>query len=146
MYSFNLASNHAQVLNAPIWVWALLPTIQAGFPSPAEDLGAKRIDILEKLIKHPQATYQMTVRGESMRDAGIFDGDVILIDRAISPRNGHYVVAIVDNEFVCKKYWQRAGQVKLKAANPTYPDIVAKEGQIIEVWGVVLTAFKRFPV
>lgn len=129
-----------------VFVWALRPTIQAGFPSPAEDLGAKRIDILEKLIKHPQATYQMTVRGESMRDAGIFDGDVILIDRAISPRNGHYVVAIVDNEFVCKKYWQRAGQVKLKAANPTYPDIVSKEGQTIEVWGVILTAFKRFPV
>ena len=88
----------------------------------------------------------MTVRGESMRDAGIFDGDVILIDRAISPRNGHFVVAIVDNEFVRKKYWQRAGQVKLKAANPTYPDIVSKEGQTIEVWGVILTAFKRFPV
>lgn len=130
----------------PVLVWSVLPTIQAGFPSPAEDLGAKRIDILEKLVKHPQATYQMTVRGESMRDAGIFDGDVILIDRAISPRSGHYVVAVVDNEFVCKLYWQRNGQVKLKAANPTFPDIVAKEGQTIEVWGVILTAFKRFPV
>ena len=146
MHSLSQSSPPIKVLPEPITVWALLPTIQAGFPSPAEDLGAKRIDILEKLIKHPQATYQMTVRGESMRDAGIFDGDVILIDRAISPRNGHFVVAIVDNEFVCKKYWQRAGQVKLKAANPTYPDIVAKEGQTIEVWGVILTAFKKFPV
>ena len=146
MYSFPQSSPPTKTSLAPCWVWALRPTVQAGFPSPAEDLGAKRIDILEKLIKHPQATYQMTVRGESMRDAGIFDGDVILIDRAISPRNGHFVVAIVDNEFVCKKYWQRAGQVKLKAANPTYPDIVSKEGQTIEVWGVILTAFKRFPV
>lgn len=146
MYSHLQSSPPTKVVPEPISVWSVLPTVQAGFPSPAEDLGAKRIDILEKLIRHPQATYQMTVRGESMRDAGIFDGDVILIDRAISPRNGHYVVAIVDNEFVCKKYWQRAGQVKLKAANPTYPDIVAKEGQIIEVWGVILTAFKKFPV
>jgi SOS-response transcriptional repressor LexA len=70
--------------------------IQAGFPSPAEDLGVKRIDILEKLTKYPQSTHQITLRGESMRDAGIFDRDVILIDRAISPRNGHSVVAIVD--------------------------------------------------
>ena len=146
MNSVLISDAPTKVFPEPVLVWAVRPTIQAGFPSPAEDLGAKRIDILEKLIKHPQATYQMTVRGESMRDAGIFDGDVILIDRAISPRNGHIVVAIVDNEFVCNKYWQRAGQVKLKAANPTYPDIVAKEGQIIEVWGVVLTAFKRFPV
>ena len=146
MNSILIKGAPTKVFPEPVLVWAVRPTIQAGFPSPAEDLGAKRIDILEKLIKHPQATYQMTVRGESMRDAGIFDGDVILIDRAISPRNGHYVVAIVDNEFVCKKYWQRAGQVKLKAANPTYPDIVSKEGQTIEVWGVILTAFKRFPV
>ena len=146
MNSTLIADAPSKVFPEPVLVWAVRPTIQAGFPSPAEDLGAKRIDILEKLIKHPQATYQMTVRGESMRDAGIFDGDVILIDRAISPRNGHFVVAIVDNEFVYKKYWQRAGQVKLKAANPTYPDIVSKEGQTIEVWGVIMTAFKKFPV
>lgn len=111
--------------------------VHAGFPSPAEDLGAKRIDVLERLIRHPQSTFQMKVRGESMREAGIFDGDVILIDRAITARHGHYVVAVVDGEFVCKKFWQRAGQVKLKAANPTFADIVAKDGQVIEVWGVM---------
>jgi len=62
--------------------------IRAGFPSPAEDFQAKRIDVLEHLIKHPQATYSMTVRGESMREAGIFDGDVLLVDRAIKPSHG----------------------------------------------------------
>lgn len=66
-------------------VSALDVRIAAGFPSPADDHSGKRIDVLEHLVKHPQATYQMHVRGESMREAGIFDGDVVLVDRAISP-------------------------------------------------------------
>lgn len=76
--------------------------------------------MLEHLIKHPQATYSMTVRGESMREAGIFDGDVLLVDRAIG------------------------GRLKLKAANPTFADIVPTEGQTVEVWGVVIAAIKQF--
>ena len=76
--------------------------MRAGFPSPAEDLGAKRIDLAARLIKHPQATFLMRARGESMKDAGIFDGDVLLVDRAIPPRSGHVVVAVIDGEFVCK--------------------------------------------
>ena len=104
--------------------------VPAGFPFPAEDLGAKRIDVLEHLVRHPQATYQMVVKGDSMKDEGIFDGDIILVDR----------------ESDCKKLWHRAGRMKLKAANPTYADIVPKEGQVVEIWGVVLTAFKKFCV
>jgi DNA polymerase V len=146
MYSTPLLRQPVPFLQTWPAIWGVPGVVHAGFPSPAEDLGAKRIDVLERLIRHPQSTFQMKVRGESMRDAGIFDGDVILIDRAITPRHGHYVVAVVDGEFVCKKYWQRAGQVKLKAANPTFADIVAKDGQTIEVWGVILTAFKVFPV
>ena len=73
---------------------AIDTSVQAGFPSPADDHSAKRIDVLEKLIRHPQATYQMRVKGDSMRDEGIFDGDIVLIDRAIAPRNGHIVKAL----------------------------------------------------
>jgi DNA polymerase V len=114
--------------------------VQAGFPSPAEDHAGKRIDVLEHLVKHPQATYQMQVRGESMRDAGIFDGDVLLVDKAIRPRSGHIVVAVVDQEFTIKKLSIRAGRMKLLAANPTFPDIIPKEGQEIQVWGVVVAS------
>ncbi len=121
-------------------VWELDARIQAGFPSPAEDLGGKRIDVLEKLIKHPQATYQMSVQGESMRDAGIFNGDVVLIDKAISPKNGQIVVAVVDGEFTIKRLAMRAGRIKLMAANPTFPDIVPKEGQEVVIWGVVVAS------
>jgi DNA polymerase V len=129
-----------------IYAYSLYTSVQAGFPSPAEDHTAKRIDVLEKLIRHPQATYQMRVSGESMRDEGIFDGDIVLIDRAITPRNGHIVVAEIDGEFLIKKLVIRAGRMKLKAGNPTFADIIPKDGQTITIFGVVLTAFKQFPV
>ena len=118
----------------------------AGFPSPAEDLGAKRIDLTQMLVTHAQATYFLRASGHSMVEAGIFDNDILVVDRAIKPRNNHIVVAIVDGDFTVKQLYQRQGRIKLKAANPTYPDIVPKEGQTIEVWGVVTSSIKQFPV
>ena len=129
-----------------LYALAVDTSVQAGFPSPAEDHAGKRIDVLENLIRHPQATYQMRVKGDSMRDEGIFDGDVILIDRAIAPRHGHIVVAEIDGEFLVKRLFLRNGRMKLKAGNPTYADIVPKDEQTITIWGVVLTAFKQFPL
>ena len=128
----------------PIPALELLSSVHAGFPSPADDLGAKRIDLAARLIKHPQATFLMRARGESMKDVGIFDGDVLLVDRAVTPRSGHVVVAVVDGEFVCKTLSIRAGRVKLRAANPGYPDIVPVDSQTVEVWGVVTTSIKQF--
>jgi DNA polymerase V len=130
----------------PVLVTALLESVRAGFPSPAEDLGASRIDVLAHLILHPAATYSMTVRGDSMKEYGIFDHDTLLVDRAIRPKHGHIVVANLDNEFVCKFLHKRNGMVKLKAGNPTYPDIVPKEGQVLQIWGVVLTSIKKFQI
>jgi DNA polymerase V len=118
--------------------------VRAGFPSPAEDHMVQRVDLMAELIKHPQASFLLRIRGESMRDVGIFDGDVVLVDRAITPRSGHVVVAVVDNEFVCKTLQMRAGRIKLKAANPTFPDIVPKDSQTVEIWGVVVAAIKQF--
>ena len=110
--------------------------IAAGFPSPAEDHAVKRIDLNEILIRHPQATFLMRVRGTSMKDAGIDDGDVVLIDRAI----------VDTGEFTVKRLWKRGDRVKLQAENPTYPDIVPKDGQQVEVWGVVTNAIKAMTV
>ena len=117
----------------------------AGFPSPAEDLGAQRIDLTALLVTHAQATYFLKASGHSMVEAGIFDGDIMVVDRAIKPRHGHIVVAVVDGDFTVKRLYQRAGRVKLRAANVTFPEIVPKEGQTIEVWGVVTATIKRFP-
>jgi DNA polymerase V len=132
----------AAVDSRPMPVLELLAGVCAGFPSPAEDLGAKRIDLTAQLIKHPQATFLMRARGESMREAGIFDGDVLVVDRAVEPCNGHIVVAVVDGEFVCKTLVLRGGRLKLRAANPCFPDIVPRDGQTVEVWGVVTNSIK----
>ena len=119
-------------------------SVRAGFPSPAEDFAAKRIDLGAELIKHPQATFIVRVSGESMRDAGIYDGDLLVVDRALRPVHGHVVVAVVDNDFTVKRLHQRLGRMKLCAANPTFPDIVPSDGQTIEIWGVVTASVKRF--
>lgn len=116
----------------------------AGFPSPAEDLGAQRIDLSKVLIKHPQATYLLKASGHSMVEAGIFDNDILVVDRAVKPRHNHIVVAVVDGDFTVKRLYQRAGQIKLKAANPTFADITPKDGQEIVVWGVVTATIKQF--
>ncbi|MDO9437731.1 LexA family transcriptional regulator [Hydrogenophaga sp.] len=121
-----------------------ISAVQAGFPSPAEDFAVNRLDLTELLVLHPQATYLLRVAGASMRDAGIDDGDTIVVDKAIKPRHGHIVVAVVDGEFTVKYLHQRAGRVRLKAANPTFPDIIPKDGQTVEVWGVVTSCIKRF--
>ena len=120
--------------------------VSAGFPSPAEDFAVKRIDLTEVLVTHPQATFLLKVSGESMKDAGIFDGDMLVVNRVLKPRHGHIVVAVVDGEFTVKYLYQRGGRVKLRPANVTYPDITPKEGQTLEVWGVVTSAIKRFVV
>jgi DNA polymerase V len=131
---------------APLLGPLLRNRVCAGFPSPAEDLGAHRIDLTQVLVTHPQATYFLRASGHSMVEAGIFDNDIMVVDRAIKPRHDHVVVAIVDGDFTVKRLYQRAGRIKLRAANPTYPDIVPKEGQTIEIWGVVTSTIKQFQV
>lgn len=134
------------ISETPLLVLLLKNRVTAGFPSPAEDLGAQRIDLTRVLITHPQATYFLRASGHSMVEAGIFDGDILVVDRAVKPRHNHVVVAVVDGDFTVKRLYQRAGRTKLKAANPTFADIVPKEGQTIEVWGVVTSSIKQFPL
>ena len=123
---------------------ALQATVCAGFPSPAEDLQERSLRLDQILITHPQATYLMRVRGLSMVEAGIFDNDLLVVNRALKPRHNHIVVAIVDGEFTVKYLHQRQGRIRLKAANPTYPDIVPRDGQTLEVWGVVTSSTRQF--
>ncbi|RYF46172.1 MAG: translesion error-prone DNA polymerase V autoproteolytic subunit [Comamonadaceae bacterium] len=144
----NSAPELYEPTQADACVALLLPllnaSVRAGFPSPAADFGETRIDLMAELITHPQATYLLRVRGLSMMDDGLGDGDTIIVDRAIKPANGHIVVAVVDGEFTVKRLQMRAGHMKLKAANPTYPDITPKDGQTVEVWGVVTACVKQF--
>jgi DNA polymerase V len=120
-------------------------TVRAGFPSPADDFAAKRQDLNELLITHPTATFFWRVRGTSMQGAGIADGDILVVNRALAPRHGDVVVAEVDNDFTVKYLFQRNGRVKLQAADPTFPDIVfERDGQRLAIVGVVTCTIKRF--
>lgn len=119
-------------------------SVRAGFPSPAEDFRGQRLDIAQMLVQHPQATYFLRVAGPSMKEYGIDEGDLIVVDRALQARHGCIVVAILDNEFTVKMLHQVNGRYRLKAGNRTYPDIVPKEAQTLEIWGVVTACVKRF--
>lgn len=137
-------SSPVLLTQGPTWVNAIPCHVRAGFPSPAEDHMVQRIDLMAQLIRHPQATYLLKIRGDSMRGVGIFDGDVVMVDKAITPRSGQVVVAVIDGEFVCKTLYRRGDRIKLKAANETFPDITPKDGQTLEIWGVVVAAIKQF--
>lgn len=131
---------------APAFVFApvpFMPSVQAGFPSPAEDFAVKRLDLNDVLITHPLATFMMRVKGRSMRDAGIDDGDVVIVDRAIKPSHGHVVIAVVDDDFTVKRLSTTGEGFRLCAANPEFPDIVPHDGQTVEVWGVVTHTIKK---
>lgn len=134
------------VASSPMLVQYLENQVCAGFPSPAEDLGAERIDLASLLGTEREDTFFMKVSGQSMVDLGIFNNDIVVVSRGRRPRDGHIVVATVDGEFTVKQLYKKFGRIKLKAANPTFPDIVPKDGQTIAVWGVVTGAIKIFPV
>lgn len=111
--------------------------IQAGFPSPAEDYVAARLDLNELLIRHAEATYFLRVKGDSMVGAGIHPGDLLVVDRALSPQDGSVVVAEVDGELTVKRLKLRSGSPELHPENPAYPVIRFRDGQELRVWGVV---------
>lgn len=123
-----------------LWVHAAGVSVAAGFPSPADDHAVDRIELMQQLVRHPQATYFIRITGDSMRDAGILSGSVVLVDKAVKPQHGNIVIAVVDGEFTCKRLHTRGGRMRLKPENPTYPEIEPKDGQTVEVWGVVVAS------
>jgi len=116
--------------------------VSAGFGSPGADATVRRIDLNDALIAHPQATFVMRAAGSAMQAAGIANGDVLLVDRAIKPVHGCIVIAVVEGELVCRRLWQQGGLTRLRAAEPGHADILVGDGSPLEVWGVVTTAIK----
>ena len=118
--------------------------VAAGFPSPADDYLDRALDFNELLISNPSATFAVRIAGESMTGAGLFPGDIAVVDRSLSPFNGCVVLALVDGEFTIKRYRQRAGGIVLQAENKAFKDIVIPEDADFEVWGVVKHAIRMF--
>ena len=121
-------------------------SVAFSFGSPADDSGIGRLDLNDILIRHAQATFVMRVSGAAMREAGIDDGDLVLVDRAIAAAHHHVVIAIVDEGFVCRRLVRRAHQVRLCAADPAVADIVVTDSAALQVWGVVTHAIKSLPI
>ena len=116
--------------------------VQAGFPSPAYDEQDAAIDLNELLAPHPEACFMLRVRGGSMVEAGIDDGDLLLVDRALEPSHGRIVIAVVDGEFTVKRLYRQGAVVRLEAASTAHPPITLRDGQELQVWGVVTRVIK----
>jgi DNA polymerase V len=124
-----------QALHAPILI--ANGTVAAGFPSPAGDYLDNRIDIFEYLIQHPTATFYVRVKGNSMINASIHDGDLLVVDRSIEQKNNQVVVAVIDGEFTVKRISKHNNKLYLIPENETFKPIEITETMNFEVWGVV---------
>ena len=111
--------------------------IPAGFPSPADDHVEQRISLDEHLIKRRESTFFMRVAGDSMQGLGIFDGDLLVVDRALSATPGCVVIAVIDGEFTVKQLLYSPNGPILRAAHPDYPDTHILPEQEFTIWGVV---------
>ena len=117
--------------------------IHAGFPSPATDYMTQAIDLNKELVKHPAATFYGRVVGDSMIDAGVDEGDILVIDRSLTAKDGDMAVCFVDGEFTLKYLRIREGELTLVPANPNYPQIPITEGIQFRMWGVVTYIIKK---
>ena len=111
----------------------------AGFPSPAQDYYDGPINLNEHLLKNPTSTFIMRVQGDSMEGAGIFDGDEILVDRSIDPKDNLVVVAMVEGEMFVKRLRTSNGTAFLVSDNPKYRPIQIDRIADFSIWGVVIT-------
>jgi len=111
--------------------------VEAGFPSPADDYIEKPLDLNELLVKHPEATFFVRVQGDSMVEADIHSGDILVVDRAREARDGCVVVAVLNGEFTVKQLRYRDGRCLLMPANPNHRPIPVTPDQDFQVWGVV---------
>lgn len=125
----------------------MAPFIKAGFPSPADDYMHDSLDFNRDLIRHPESTFYGRVTGDSMIEAGIYDGDIAVIDRSIEASDGDIVVAYVNEEFTIKYLdlsHRAEGYIELRPANSNYQPIRINADDDFEVWGVVVWTIKNW--
>ena len=112
-------------------------SVEAGFPSPADDHMEHGIDLNEELIRNPAATFLIRVQGESMRDAGIHSGDTLIVDKSVTPTDRKIVVAMIDGNFTVKRFRKTNERIFLEAANTSFAPIEVVEEQGLTIWGAV---------
>ena len=120
----------------------LLGTVEAGFPSPAEEELADNLSLDDLLIQNPEATFLLKVSGDSMSEAGILPGDMVLVDKGEQAKNGDIVIAEVDGEWTMKYLKKRGDNVVLVPANPKYQAIKPKKE--LKIAGVVTAVVRKY--
>nr|HPR59388.1 translesion error-prone DNA polymerase V autoproteolytic subunit [Prolixibacteraceae bacterium] len=118
--------------------------IRAGFPSPAQDFLDLSIDLNKELVHNPSATFFGRVKGESMRDAGINDGDLVIIDKSLPPRDGKIAVCYLDGEFTMKRIKTEKDCCWLMPANADFKPIKVTPDNDFVIWGIVVHVIKSF--
>lgn len=116
----------------------------AGFPSPAQDYIETTLDLNDIIVRQVASTFFLTVRGDSMRDVGILDGGILVVDRSIHPKDGHIVVACYDGHLVVKRLFISKGEVMLVSENQDHRPIVLSTEDDITIWGVVTHSITSF--
>ncbi len=124
------------------WPMHVLGTVEAGFPSPAEEENVDTMSLDEWLIGNKEASFMLRVSGDSMVDAGIRPGDMVIIERGKTPKTGDIVVAEVDHEWTIKYYAKQGSRVTLKPANKKYRPIIPQEE--LRVAGVVTAVIRKY--
>ncbi|MFA5960292.1 MAG: translesion error-prone DNA polymerase V autoproteolytic subunit [Tatlockia sp.] len=112
-------------------------TVRAGFPSPADDYIEKHLDLNEHLVTHPAGTFMVRASGDSMTNAGIQSGDLLIVDRSLEATHGKIVIAAINGELTVKRLSRLNGRVQLLPENDNYPPIDISEEQDLVLWGVV---------
>lgn len=124
-------------LSTPLNLLLFAGSVPAGFPSPAEDYVEGQLDLNDYLVEHEAATFYVRVKGESMMGAGILNGDILAVDRALDAHHGDIVLAVIDGELTVKELHRQNGVIQLLPHNPAFDPIELKEGQELQIWGVV---------
>ena len=121
-----------------------LSLVVAGFPSPADDDLDRDLDLHELLIQHPAATYYVRLSGDSMKGAGLYDGDILVVDRSLEPKHNDIVIAVLNGELTVKRLFRQGDLVQLRPANHRYPIITVTPDQELLIWGVVTGSIRQF--
>lgn len=129
------SASHENKVEIPLF----LESVSAGFPSPADDYIEGKLDLNSYLIKNPSSTFFVRVTGDSMIEAGIYSGDILIVDRSLEPKHGNIIIAVLDSELTVKRLSidVKDSKISLLPENSNYEAILITNEMQFEVWGVV---------